>query len=74
MCYRNCKEVCDKLKRATCLYYMSEQEYRFRQAIKNRIICRCGGVMVQARFRGEEFNLCTSCTDEAWRIRRMVAG
>ena len=73
-CYRHCKEACDKFKKASCIYYMSEAEYKFRIAIKNRSICRCGGIMVSARFRGEEFNLCTSCRNDAPEIRKLMVG
>ena len=73
-CYRHCKEACDRLRQASCLYYMSETEYTFRQAIKNRMVCECGSVMVQARFRGEEINLCTSCRNDAPEIRRLLVG
>ena len=73
-CYRHCKEACDKFKKASCIYYMSEAEYKFRRAIQGRMVCECGGVMVKAKFRGTEFLLCTSCRNDVMRIRRLLVG
>ena len=73
-CYRNCKEECNKYKLATCVYYMSKKEYKFKLAIRNSTVCHCGEIMVMARFRGETFKLCTSCNSEAMRIRRLLVG
>ena len=54
------------------MYYMSENEYKLRKAILDSNVCQCGGILTQAKFRGENIKLCTSCQRVAMQIRRVL--
>ncbi|MGF7059270.1 hypothetical protein [Brassicibacter mesophilus] len=60
-CYRpNCK--CDEIKKKYCLFKMNKKQFTIYKAIHQKEICpECGELTINAKYKGVDIKLCTSC-------------
>ena len=70
-CYKyECKDfyMCDKYKKAACLFKVDELQYKLRLQIfssKNNICSQCNNIMIPGKLKYSrvEINLCTRCSN-----------
>ena len=62
-CYAVCQKECDIYTSAACLSRETKEQHDLKEQIRGNggRICRCGGYLVDARYRGEPVKMCFNC-------------
>ena len=61
-CYRtNCKTKCDKYKIMGCIFRINEEQRDLIAKIKRQTFCKCGEILIEAKYGNEIIKLCTNC-------------